>query len=115
VPSRPRWDAHVADARVEALHDRSARLRRDGNVVGDLHVLVEPYARRLGGHLWWRRWEIEHTLRCTSTVDGVREDNLTHHERLEGEIRDLQRGLFRYRGDVLAVEWVGAEELGRGA
>jgi hypothetical protein len=115
VPSRPPWDAHVPDPRLAALHDRTARLRRDGAVVGELHVQVEPYARLLGGHLWWRRWEIADTFGCTSTVDGRREHNLTHHERLEGELHDLQRGLFRYRGDVLAVEWVEAEELRREA
>jgi hypothetical protein len=105
VPRRPDWDAHVPEARLLALHDRVGRLHRDGEVVGHLHVRVEPYARQLGGRWWWRSWEITDTFRCTSTVDGRREDNLTHHERLEGELRDLQRGLFRYRGDVLAVAW----------
>jgi hypothetical protein len=80
-------------------------LHRGDQEVGHLHVTVEPYARLVGGRLWWRRWELAETLRCTSTVDGRREDNLTHHERVEGELRDLQRGLFRYKGDVLTIRW----------
>lgn len=101
------------DPRLTALHDRVGRLRRDGEQVGLLLVRVQPFARRTGGHLWWGRWAVGESLLTWSTVDGRREEHTTHQDRLEGELRDLDRGLFRYRGEVLRVEWAEGEEAER--
>lgn len=113
MPTRPDWGSHVPDPRVDALRGRVGVLRRDDADAGVLWVKVEPYARRVSGRLWWGRWQTFEALRLLTSVDGRLEDNLTHPERLEGELRDLGRGLFRYRGEVLRVAWATADEAER--
>ena len=109
----PDWSQHVEDERLASYRDRVARLRRGDAEVGLLLVRVQPYAKRVGGHLWWRRWEIHEVLRLWTTLDGRVEEHEVHGEQVVSELRDYGRGVFRYRGEALRLAWASPEESAR--
>lgn len=113
VPHRPDWSQHAGDPRFDGYRDRVARVQSDGQDVGHLLVRVETYATVEGGYLWWRRWAVRDALWLVMRVHGRLEDHLLHADRLEGELRDWGRGLFRYRGAVLHLHWTSPEESAR--
>lgn len=110
MPRRPDWSQHEPNPRFAPYRDRVAHVTRDGERVGLLLVRVEPYATLEGGFLWWRRWTSHDALWLWMTVDGRFEDDFVHADRVEGELRDWSRGLFRYRGEVLRLEWLSSEK-----
>lgn len=103
----------MPDPRLVPFRDRVARLFREDHEIGLLLVRVEPFAELAGGHLWRRRWVTRDLLWLWLRLDGGLQDHVVHQDRFEGELRDLQRGLFRFRGEVLRLEWCTDEEAER--
>jgi hypothetical protein len=113
VPRKPDWSQHADDERFASYRDRVARLYRGDDEVGLLLVRVQPYARLVSGHLWWRRWVAEDVLRLRTTIGGKQEDHVVHGDLVVSELRDYRRGVFRYRGEALRLAWTSPEESAR--
>lgn len=113
MPWRPPADAPEArDSRLDPYRDRAAVLRDEEGVFATIYVRVETYWRRVGGHLWWRRWADPHEVLIgvmDFEHDGMHTDWLTGPEHLDEELEDWGSGRFRYVGETYRLEWLDDE------
>ncbi len=96
---------------MDPYRNRVGRLYRGDAEVGYVLVTVEPFSITTGGHLWWRRWGPTHDILWPWTVvDGRFSDSVLTHDATAEELSDYERGLYRYYGETLRVEWTGPAE-----
>lgn len=105
----------LRDARLDLYRDQCATLTRGGVSVGYLLVLTGHAANRLGGHLWWRRWELdlEYLHPHVQLHDGSIDDQPLTGTNLDAELEHWGRGEFPFIGELLNIEWMSQEEAVR--
>lgn len=108
---RPDFSRHRPDARLTRWRGRVGRLFRAEAEVGLVLLEVEPYARRLGGRLWWTRWAASRDVMWLWTlVEGVFADTLVPDDEVDRELRAYEAGRFEHHGEWLRVLWTDEDE-----
>lgn len=103
--------------RFDAYGSRVAALSRDGVVVGHLLALPNTHWRRVGGHLWWRRWA-EPTRTANVFVQIPEERSPVYDDFYSGEALDAlvaawDRGEYEEEGVRYSVVWMDSGESRR--
>jgi hypothetical protein len=113
VPWSPAF-TDVPDARLDLYRDRLARLYRGGALAGHVILLTESWVTQVGGHLWWRRWELrEFAQPRVQLLDGSDFDDPIQEANLEQELEHWSRGKFPVTGELLDLVWLSQEEAVR--
>ena len=105
----------MRDPRLDPYRDRACRLLADGEPTGYVLVETQEAQLKLGGALWWTRWdEPEEMAVLAVLLDGDIADGQTYvREELTALLEDWSRGLFVTSRATYEVEWLDDAETAR--
>ena len=111
MPFRPAPGHADPDPRFDPYRERAWRARGSGRAVRLLYLRFDTSWWQLGGHLWWRRWSAprEQVTGYLALNYGGFDDYVEDTDTVVEELEDWQRGLYRYRGLLLTVQWLDDE------